>query len=231
MSRKLKSTIHPFLWILSLPKPIRSIWWEPRRSVGSMSNFHTSPQRPTKFGSVNSMPTRSRAEIPTAKCSPTRSSSSAHEPIAQVAHDGCVKKPVSAIDHRAIRTGSNRHQCRFDHRTMARDFLGGLAALNEAIELHDVTVTYERHPAVHHLSGAFKAGSLTAVAGPNGAGKSTLLKCIMGELSLAGGSINRHTLSRRDIGYLPQAAEIDRTFPITVADTIITGVWRQAGAF
>ena len=50
------------------------------------------------------------------------------------------------------------------------------------IRLDNLTVSYNRHPAVHHLSGAFQPGSLTAIAGPNGAGKSTLLKAIMGEL-------------------------------------------------
>ncbi|MCQ8782922.1 ABC transporter ATP-binding protein [Aurantimonas sp. CSK15Z-1] len=99
------------------------------------------------------------------------------------------------------------------------------------IRFDDVTVAYDRHPAVHHLSGAFAPGSMTAVAGPNGAGKSTLLKALMGELSPAKGSIDRGGLSSRDIGYLPQAAEIDRNFPLTVADTVMLGAWRQVGAF
>lgn len=100
-----------------------------------------------------------------------------------------------------------------------------------AIKLHDVTIAYDRHPAIHHVSGAFAPGSLTAIAGPNGAGKSTLLKAIMGELPLAGGSIDRGGLSARDFGYLPQAADIDRQFPMTVADTVMLGAWRQTGAF
>jgi len=45
-----------------------------------------------------------------------------------------------------------------------------------AIVLHDLTLGYNGHPAVHHLSGVFEPGSLTAVVGPNGSGKSTLLK-------------------------------------------------------
>jgi len=100
-----------------------------------------------------------------------------------------------------------------------------------AIHLRDVTIAYDRHPAVHHLDGTFSAGSLTAVAGPNGAGKSTLLKAMMGELPLASGLIERSTLSVTDIGYLPQAVEIDRRFPLTVGDTVLLGAWRQAGAF
>ncbi|MEF2072557.1 metal ABC transporter ATP-binding protein [Consotaella aegiceratis] len=100
-----------------------------------------------------------------------------------------------------------------------------------AIRFDNVTVAYDRHPAVHHLSGVFEPGSLTAVAGPNGAGKSTLLKALMGELPAAEGKIDRGGLSVRDLGYLPQAAEIDRQFPLSVADTVMLGAWRQTGAF
>ncbi len=103
--------------------------------------------------------------------------------------------------------------------------------MNDLIRLNNLTVTYERHPAVHHLSGGFAAGSLTAIAGPNGAGKSTLLKAIVGELRPAEGSIDRGALIRNDFGYLPQAADIVRRFPISVADTVMLGAWKNAGAF
>ncbi|MGE5515199.1 MAG: metal ABC transporter ATP-binding protein [Bacteroidota bacterium] len=100
-----------------------------------------------------------------------------------------------------------------------------------AIRFDDITVAYDRHPAVHHLSGSFAPGSLTAIAGPNGAGKSTLLKALMGELPLAEGRIDYGGLSARDFGYLPQAAEIDRHFPLSVADTVMLGAWRETRAF
>ncbi|MBB4478768.1 metal ABC transporter ATP-binding protein [Rhizobium etli] len=98
------------------------------------------------------------------------------------------------------------------------------------IRLDDLTVAYDRHPAVHHVSGAFAPGSLTAIAGPNGAGKSTLLKAIMGELRPAEGRVE-HRLARAEFGYLPQAAEIDRRFPISVIDTVMLGAWKASGAF
>ena len=44
--------------------------------------------------------------------------------------------------------------------------------------MRNLTLAYQGHPAVHHLSGSFEAGSLTAIVGPNGAGKSTTLKAI-----------------------------------------------------
>jgi zinc/manganese transport system ATP-binding protein len=98
------------------------------------------------------------------------------------------------------------------------------------ISLRDLTVAYDHHPAVHHLDGRFDPGSLTAVVGPNGAGKSTLLKAIIGILKPASGSIDRAGLHGRDVGYLPQATETDRSFPLTVADTVILGAWRRTGA-
>jgi zinc/manganese transport system ATP-binding protein len=103
--------------------------------------------------------------------------------------------------------------------------------MSDIIRLDNLTVTYERHPAVHHISGGFAAGSLTAIAGPNGAGKSTLLKAIVGELRPAEGSIDRGALTRNDFGYLPQVSDIVRRFPISVADTVMLGTWKNAGAF
>ncbi len=97
------------------------------------------------------------------------------------------------------------------------------------ITLSDLTIAYDRVPAVHHISGAFARGSLTAIVGPNGAGKSTLLKSIVGLLRPSQGNITLSGLKRSDIAYLPQQAEIDRSFPITVADTVALGHWRHVG--
>lgn len=98
-----------------------------------------------------------------------------------------------------------------------------------AIRLDNLTVCYDRHPAVHHLSGAFQSGSLTAIVGPNGAGKSTLLKAIMGLLPATTGRIEHVALARSDIAYLPQQAQIDRQFPITVLDVVLLGHWQRIG--
>ena len=99
------------------------------------------------------------------------------------------------------------------------------------IELHDLTLGYERHPAVHHLSGSFAAGSLTAVVGPNGAGKSTLLKGIVGALRPLDGGLRLHGIDRHDIAYLPQQADLDRSFPISTLDVVCLGFWRRVGLF
>ncbi len=100
-----------------------------------------------------------------------------------------------------------------------------------AVRFHDLTVGYDRHPAVHHLSGAIAEGTLTALVGPNGAGKSTLLKAIVGLIRPLDGRIEWGAPSPADIAYLPQQSEIDRSFPITVRDTVMLGHWRRVGAF
>src|SRR5271154_3056338 len=99
------------------------------------------------------------------------------------------------------------------------------------LRFQNLTLGYDRHPAVHHLDGAIEAGSLTAVVGPNGAGKSTLFKGVVGTLKPLAGSIERDGASTRDIAYLPQAAEIDRSFPINVYDMVAMGLWRAKGLF
>jgi zinc/manganese transport system ATP-binding protein len=99
------------------------------------------------------------------------------------------------------------------------------------LRFHDLTLGYDRHPAVHHLDGAVETGALVAVVGPNGAGKSTLFKGIVGTLKPLAGSIERNGFNVRQIAYLPQAAEIDRSFPITVYDLVAMGLWRSIGSF
>ncbi len=98
------------------------------------------------------------------------------------------------------------------------------------ITLSSLTVAYDRRAAVRDVAGRFAPGSLTAVVGPNGAGKSTLVKAIAGTLPLAAGRIDRGGLLAHELGYLPQAAEIDRSFPLSVADTVLLGAWRRTGA-
>jgi zinc/manganese transport system ATP-binding protein len=100
-----------------------------------------------------------------------------------------------------------------------------------ALVFRDLTLGYDRHPAVHHLDGTVAAGEMLAVIGPNGAGKSTLLKGIVGEVQRLGGTLDLVGRTRRDIAYLPQRADIDLTFPISVFDLVSAGLWRQAGTW
>jgi zinc/manganese transport system ATP-binding protein len=98
-----------------------------------------------------------------------------------------------------------------------------------AITLTDVTLTHDRHPAVHHVSGSFAPGTLTAIVGPNGAGKTTLLRAIAGLHPVASGRIDGVGPGR--IALLPQGSQLDRGFPIGCLDVVTLGLWQQVGAF
>jgi len=101
--------------------------------------------------------------------------------------------------------------------------------MSASVTLENVTISYNRHPAVHHISGRFDAGSLTAIAGPNGAGKSTLLKAIAGILTPEEGRIVTLGAPRESVAYLPQASEMQRDFPMPVLHMVATGFWHSTG--
>ena len=103
--------------------------------------------------------------------------------------------------------------------------------MSAQIKFRDVTLGYDRHPAVHHLDGEVASGALLAVVGPNGAGKSTLFRGLVGILKPLAGAILTGDLDVRDIAYLPQTVDIDRSFPISVYDFVGTGLWRSTGFF
>jgi zinc/manganese transport system ATP-binding protein len=97
------------------------------------------------------------------------------------------------------------------------------------LRIRDLTVAYRGHPAVHHVTGEFAPGSMTAVVGPNGAGKSSLLAAIGGALRGYQGRIERDPAQR--VAYLPQASELDRSFPVRVHELVATGLWASTGSF
>jgi zinc/manganese transport system ATP-binding protein len=98
-----------------------------------------------------------------------------------------------------------------------------------AITARNLTLAYERHPAVHHISGEFITGKSAAIIGPNGAGKSTFLKAMVGLVQVQHGELR--IASAQQPAYLPQMANIDRSFPISVRDAVLLGLWRKSGWF
>jgi len=99
------------------------------------------------------------------------------------------------------------------------------------IRLENLTLGYDRRPAVHHLDGIIAPGETLAICGPNGAGKSTLLKALAGALAPMGGRIDRCGAAARDVAYLPQALDIDRDFPIFLRDFVSLGALGRCGLF
>ena len=107
--------------------------------------------------------------------------------------------------------------------------MSGGPSSGAAVRVQNLTVAYRGHPAVHHLSGEFSAGTLSAVVGPNGAGKSTLLGALGGTIRHCEGRITRDPALR--VAYLPQASELDRSFPVRVHEVVATGLWAHIGSF
>ncbi len=105
-----------------------------------------------------------------------------------------------------------------------------LTGASPLISLENVTFGYDRRPAVHHLSGVVAEGDSLALCGPNGGGKSTLLKGLAGLIRPIGGRVAMKPPAR-DIAYLPQAVEIDWSFPISTQDFVSLGALRRKGLF
>jgi zinc/manganese transport system ATP-binding protein len=97
-----------------------------------------------------------------------------------------------------------------------------------AIALHNLTLGYNRHPAVQHLSASIAPGSLLALVGPNGAGKSTLIKALAGDLRPISGTVSG--LAGQRIAWLPQHSGLDPSFPIDVRRMVAMGLWHRVGA-
>ena len=117
---------------------------------------------------------------------------------------------------------------------MVAVFLGHIHTgwvMSVALAFDDYSLGYERNPAVMSLQTEIARGSLTAVVGPNGAGKSTLLKGVIGSLPPLSGQMSFDDIECKDISYLPQQSEVDRSFPISVRELVAMGLWREVGAF
>lgn len=96
-----------------------------------------------------------------------------------------------------------------------------------AVQFENLTLGYDGHPAVHHLSGFVEKGALLAIVGANGCGKSTLMKGIGGMLTPISGQCAVDPELRT--AYLPQQTEIDRSFPARVVDLVSLGLWPKRG--
>lgn len=94
--------------------------------------------------------------------------------------------------------------------------------MKDLLSLHNVTAGYEGRAVLHDFSLTIAPRDFIVLRGKNGGGKTTLLKLLVGLLSPMSGSVER----REDltIGYLPQYRSIDRLFPITVEQTVRSGL-------
>jgi zinc/manganese transport system ATP-binding protein len=96
------------------------------------------------------------------------------------------------------------------------------------IRVENVRKAFGGLQAVDDCSLEVPAGSITGLIGPNGAGKSTLSKALVGLIRPARGVIRLHG---QQIAYLPQRADIDSSFPISVRDAVQLGLWPRLGGW
>jgi manganese/iron transport system ATP-binding protein/manganese/zinc/iron transport system ATP- binding protein len=105
--------------------------------------------------------------------------------------------------------------------------------MSHRLEIKNLTISYHRLPAVHHLNLEIHCGNCVALLGPNGAGKTTLFKAIVGQLPSETGSVVFHGHGARagemPVTYLPQRSQIDWDFPLTVRGLVEMGRFRKLG--
>ena len=101
-----------------------------------------------------------------------------------------------------------------------------------AIEVIDVTFSYDKVPILENVSFSLKQGDFLGIIGPNGGGKTTLLKLLMGLLEPEKGEIKilgeePHEAKHR-VGYVPQFTDINLSFPVTAKDIVLMGRLRRS---
>ncbi|MBC5991436.1 metal ABC transporter ATP-binding protein [Pontibacter cellulosilyticus] len=106
---------------------------------------------------------------------------------------------------------------------------------NPVVEVHDLTVSYDRKPVLWGVDLTIPAGALVGVIGPNGAGKSTLIKAMMDLLPSGSGYVRLFDKQIKDvrkrISYVPQRESVDWDFPASVFDVVLMGRYGNMGLF
>lgn len=89
------------------------------------------------------------------------------------------------------------------------------------IKCIDLDIGYDGKTVVSSLNLKINDGDYLCIVGENGSGKTTLMKTLLGLIPLLGGSIQG--LNKNDIGYLPQISDIQKDFPATVEEVVLSG--------
>jgi len=104
------------------------------------------------------------------------------------------------------------------------------------VDLNDVWVAFDGKWVLKSIYFKCYAGEIFGIVGPNGGGKTTLLNVILGLIRPEKGSVKLFGQSpgkrgRLEIGYLPQVSHADRSFPVSVLDVVLMGLYSRLGLF
>lgn len=110
-----------------------------------------------------------------------------------------------------------------------------VSSTKTAVEVHDLTVVYDRKPALWDVDFELPQGQMIGVIGPNGSGKSTLIKTIMGIVESSSGWVKLFDQDldevRHKVSYVPQRGSVDWDFPTSVMDVVLMGRYGRKGIF
>ncbi|MDR3331847.1 MAG: ABC transporter ATP-binding protein [Synergistaceae bacterium] len=99
------------------------------------------------------------------------------------------------------------------------------------LSCRNVCLSYDGKPAVEDATFDVNSRDYLCVVGENGSGKSTLMKCVLGLIRQTSGSVEFDGINRREIGYLPQQTAIQRDFPASVHEVVLSGCINRHGPF
>jgi len=97
-----------------------------------------------------------------------------------------------------------------------------MAKLAPLVALRGANLGYEDAVVLQDVNLELRPGELIAIAGPNGSGKTTLFRTILGFLPVLSGTLTR-ACALNEVGYVPQSAALDSTFPITAREVVGMG--------
>ena len=98
------------------------------------------------------------------------------------------------------------------------------------LSFENIAIGYDNNPIVENLTFAIEKGDYLTILGENGAGKSTLLKTMLGLIKpLSGKIVFDAEVKKTDIGYLPQQTVVQRDFPASVWEIVISGCLAKNG--
>jgi zinc transport system ATP-binding protein len=102
-----------------------------------------------------------------------------------------------------------------------------MSAQMSVIELNDCTFSYGKVIALDHVTFSIEQGDFLGIIGPNGGGKTTLLRLMLGLLKPDSGTVTLWGTApvkiRKKVGYIPQETNLNKTFPVSVGDVVLTG--------